>query len=689
MTNLFLMIFGRILPTTSLAACTILALSAAELRPPRNPPTEAERNQGFRNDSLIALPSREARLTGELTTRPWGRKAKMVSLGATNGPVVIEITDGTPLMTVIEELRKAGSFRYVEPNYLVTLDEAPNDPCFAKQYSLREPDCCSLEISVHAERAWATIRSAPDVIVAIIDSGIRANHEDLRDNLWDTVGNTAKLHNDVVGHGTKVAGIIGAKGNNGVGVAGIAWDIRLMPLKAFAGTTGMTSDNKKIQGSMDDILMWLDFAVRNGAKIINASYGQGVFCQAEFDMLKKARDAGVIVVASAANDNMMNHDLFPHYPGSYPLDNIVTVANADRFGNVDTGHGSGRVDLAAPGDDILSSSHDGEATYQTALRGSSFAVPHATGALALLIQRFPRDSYRDGINRLLMSVQKQNPALEGKNATGGILNIGEAIADRTPRPFNDDFANRQTLVGRHVVARSSNVGATIEPNEADHVPVAMTHTVWWKWQAPADGAFVLSTEGSEGAPVVAAYCGPSLTTLGRNVALRDGLERNTWLIQAKKDVRYQIAAGSGRSRPGMIVLTIGQRPDGDDIDGAVRLRGDSRRAISWDANNRLATAEPAEPGSSMPVVGKTVWASWIATHQGRYELRVSSGEFAGMLGVLTRNEKGAWQERAIAKFDGKQTSAVCFEAVAGMTYYFRVDSQNQGTGRFHVTGEFK
>ncbi len=316
-----------------------------------------------------------------------GIKSVNSSLGAqrksTIGKTGIERVTISANRTVAEAVADFNSMPEVEfaqPNYryhaLVTI---PNDTDFSKQWGLNNTGQTvngttgTPDADIDAPEAWDVTTGSSSVVVAVIDSGVDYNHPDLSANIWRHIGETAgngidddgngftddtrgwdfvdgdNNPMDTDGHGTHIAGIIGAVGNNGTGVAGIAWQVQIMPVRVLdAGGGGFTSD----------IMAGIDYAVNNGANIINISLGGdpgGPQDSAMISALTSAKNAGVTAVIAAGNENNDN-DISPVYPASYTLDNIISVAATDQSGNLAwfSNFGATSVDVGAPGVDIYS-----------------------------------------------------------------------------------------------------------------------------------------------------------------------------------------------------------------------------------------------------------------------------------------------------------------------------------------------
>jgi subtilisin family serine protease len=226
------------------------------------------------------------------------------------------------------------------------------------------------------------------------------------------------------GHGTQMAGVIGAMGNNGKGITGVAWKVQLMACKCIsAGGNGTESD----------LITCIDYARTNGAKVINASLDTTGYSQALSNTIFSTRTAGIIFVASAGN-NSQDIDVTPHYPAAYGIDNILSVAYTARNDTLGmfSDFGATNVDLAAPGDQIYSTYYTGDSSYYPPFNfipnaGTSFAAAYVSGACALMIAKYPAESAQQIISRILNAVDPV-PALAGKCVTGGRLNLRKALS---------------------------------------------------------------------------------------------------------------------------------------------------------------------------------------------------------------------------------------------------------------------
>jgi subtilisin family serine protease len=282
------------------------------------------------------------------------------------------------------------------------------------------------------------LNSASNIVVAVLDSGIRATHEDLAANMWVNPVDGGHGFNaftgtndtaDDNGHGTLVAGVIGAVGNNSKGVVGVAWKVQLMACKCL---------NNMAKGSDSTVIACIDYARTNGARVLNMSFDSPGSSQAVSNAIVAARNAGIIAVASCGNGSQfgphLNVDQIPTYPACYPMDNIISVAYTSRTDDLGSlsDYGPTNVDLGAPGDQVTSTYTNSDSAYfistpVAGISGTSFAAPMVTGACALMLAKYPAENYQQIIARILKATDPL-PALAGKCVTGGRLNLWKALS---------------------------------------------------------------------------------------------------------------------------------------------------------------------------------------------------------------------------------------------------------------------
>jgi len=329
---------------------------------------------------------------------------------------------GRDVRTVALEMLLDPQVEFAEPNFLIARDDViPNDVRFNEQWALRNTgqNNGQVDSDINAVAAWNTTTGSRSTVIAVIDSGIDFSHPDLANNRdlhgWDFVTNSPTIQ-DEQGHGTAVAGIIAAEGNNSLGVTGVMWRAGLMSLRVLDNTG---------TGDVANAVEAIDYAVAHGAQVINLSWGTAAQSLALKQALERALRRDVTVVCSAGNSGQ-DLDTSPYYPAAYGLKDLITVGATDNRDQPATwsNWGAGKVTVAAPGTDILTTQRGGGYWSVT---GTSAAAPLVSGIAGLL------KTSHSAVNASLIAKAISNgarkvPSLSGKVASGGVASAAGALA---------------------------------------------------------------------------------------------------------------------------------------------------------------------------------------------------------------------------------------------------------------------
>lgn len=389
----------------------------------------------------------------------------------------VKLPESVSVKDAIKLYMSDPNVEYAEPNYIRCASQTPNDPFFVnhQQWALLNTGEFAGGFpgaDIKAPAAWDITTGNPAVIVAVLDSGIDFTHADLTNNIyvkagescddgsdhdgngfiddcrgWNFVDNNNNTFDDL-GHGTHVAGIIGAFANNGLGMTGVMWRARLMPVKIFNASSTLSGSCVSVFAS--DEIAGIEYAVNNGAKIINASFSSEGFCASEATAIAFARDRDVLIVAAAGNDNFdlvgNNNDANPFYPASYKLTNVISVAATDQNDRLATfsNFGPDSVHVAAPGVYILSTvPFTGvQDSFQALCTGSFFtgydfcsgtsmAAPHVAGLAGLIRSAYPHfNSFQ--VRGMILKYVDFLPSLENTVMQKGRINAYRSLSALLP-----------------------------------------------------------------------------------------------------------------------------------------------------------------------------------------------------------------------------------------------------------------
>lgn len=371
-------------------------------------------------------------------------------------PGLVCMTITIPVPLAIDAISRIEGVRYAEPNHFVYAAGIPNDPQFSWLWGMHntgqmvngDPGVANADIDAPA--AWDVFTGDPNMVVAVLDTGVNYLHPELAGNMWsnpgeipangvddDENGYVDDVHGwdfwnndgnpmDDHGHGTFCAGVIGARGNNGIGIAGVNWRCKIMALKFFSGS---------IQATIEGAVAAIDYAVSNGARVSSNSWYAGASLALE-DAVDSAHAAGHLIVAAAANF-ATNNDLIPYYPASYAHDNVIAVGgstNDDELASF-SNYGAVSVDLLAPAVNVYSCWINNGYLWGD---GTSAATPHVAGAAALLLGQNSAASYLQ-VRGDILATARPVPAAQGRCVTGGVLNVARALRrSMCPADFNQD-----------------------------------------------------------------------------------------------------------------------------------------------------------------------------------------------------------------------------------------------------------
>lgn len=380
------------------------------------------------------------------------------TLAGESGVDKFELPAGESPQEAAARLNLEPAIEFAEPNFLIKQDQlsssngavTPDDPRFSEQWALdnRGQNGGQFGSDIGVSSAWQISTGAQSTVIAVIDSGIDFTHPDLINNQWtnSAVGTGEDVHGwdyitdsgtvkDEQGHGTAIAGIISAQGNNGSGISGVMWRASLMSLRVLDGSG---------TGDIASAIEAIDYAAGHGAQIINLSWGTSGNSVAFKHAIERAIRRNVVVVCSAGNDGK-DIDAAAYYPASFGSKNLISVAATDNFDQLASwsNWSARQVTIAAPGTNILTTQKGGG--YWT-VTGTSASAPLVSGVAGLIKTAQPSLSTA-GVWKAITASARQSASLTGRVSSGGVinasrsLNMSQGSLNPSPSPSPDSTGN--------------------------------------------------------------------------------------------------------------------------------------------------------------------------------------------------------------------------------------------------------
>lgn len=314
------------------------------------------------------------------------------------------------VLAAIKELEKRSDVKYAGPDYILSISAYPND-----NYSLND----SVIEQIELPDAWDINTGSSSVIVGVLDTGILSSHPDLQYRVASSMNRNftdVSTSNDTDGHGTHVAGIIGAQANNYDGISGVCWDVKLVSLKVL--------DNEGY-GYASDVVEAVNYANEVDIPILNLS-ARWYQSDSSYSSMQDAIENYTGLFVCAAGNETRNNDQYGVYPANYRLNNLISVGSCDLSDNVSTfsNYGQNNVDIFAPGEDIKSCWLNNEYKF---LDGTSMAAPLVTGVAALILSEFPNFGPEE-LKTAIMTNVDESESLTTKCVSGGRLNAYKALS---------------------------------------------------------------------------------------------------------------------------------------------------------------------------------------------------------------------------------------------------------------------
>jgi len=569
-------------------------------------------------------------------------------------------------------LEKSGKFRYVEYDGIDELGLTVDDSAFldGNLWGLNNQgqNGGTAEADIDATAAWDITVGTPDIVVAVLDTGVRYTHQDLKERMWvnedeiasngiddDNDGYIDNIYGingatgsgdpmDTHGHGTHVSGTIAAAENDGNPHVGVAWNTRIMALK---GGDYFILTSAQIAG--------IQFAADEGVRIINGSFGGPGFSQSTYDAYSAGGDRGIIFPICAQNYTSDN-DQLPIYPASYDLECIISVAATDRNDLLSTfsNYGLTSVDLGAPGTDIFSCTADSDSSYDT-WDGTSMATPHVAGVLGLMRSLQPSWTVLQLREKLLSSLDVI-PSLNGVTVTSGRLNANKAVQG----------------MGSAAGLPDGNMEVSIKPGSGS---VLLADTNQEIFVTVIDGAPVTD------AVVIGILDDGTELYFNNDGDFPDVKDKDnvySYYLPLPEEPRKMrltlvVTAPDKEDYLRVVKYDIVPIPENDNFADAAKL---APVGGVLEAFNTFATMEAGEPKHALTSApGGSLWWNWSPSESGTMYVDISGSDIDGVVSVYYGTSLGSLVELASnLPLDGLRPDFVQFEGKKGKTYRIVVAS---------------